>query len=175
MKKILGDPASRRERRAFLGDVARLAGAGIIAGWTPIRPIAAHAQAAGAAPPNFPAGIALYKQAFRNWSGEIAVADLWTAAPATPADVVAIVNWAADNGYRARPLGHMHNWSPLTVAANGAHERTLLVDTTRHLCAVSVDPSTTPARVVAQAGVSLDTLLATLEQHGLGSVSYTHL
>ncbi|CAJ6881530.1 cholesterol oxidase [Burkholderia pseudomallei] len=168
MKKILGDPASRRERRAFLGDVARLAGAGIIAGWTPIRPIAAHAQAAGAAPPNFPAGIALYKQAFRNWSGEIAVADLWTAAPATPADVVAIVNWAAENGYRARPLGHMHNWSPLTVAANGAHERMLLVDTTRHLCAVSVDPSTTPARVVAQAGVSLDTLLATLEQHGLG-------
>ncbi|KWZ44058.1 FAD-linked oxidase [Burkholderia savannae] len=172
MKKIHGDPTPRLRRRAFLGDLARLAGAGVVAGWTPIRPIPAHAQPAGSTPPNFPADIALYKQAFRNWSGEIAVANLWTAAPATPADVVAIVNWAAQHGYRARALGHMHNWSPLAVAANDANARVLLVDTTKHLTAVSVDASTTPARVTAQAGVSMDALLATLEQYGLGMTAF---
>ncbi|AOJ02837.1 FAD-linked oxidase [Burkholderia mayonis] len=168
MKKTTGGNSPSHRRRAFLGDIARLAGAGVVAGWTPIYQIPAHARPSVPAPPNFPASIPLYKQAFQNWSGEIAVADLWTAAPATPADVVAIVGWAAANGYRVRPRGYMHNWSPLTVAAQDANVRAILVDTTKHLTSVSIDVSTKPARVTAQAGVSMDTLLATLERQGLG-------
>ena len=69
-------------RRAFLADMAKLAAAGIVTGWTPLYQIAAHARTAGDTPPGFPADIPLYKQAFQNWSGEIAVQDVWTAARA---------------------------------------------------------------------------------------------
>ncbi|MFC0397018.1 cholesterol oxidase substrate-binding domain-containing protein [Paraburkholderia rhizosphaerae] len=155
-------------RRAFIADMARLAAAGVVSGWTPIGQIAAHAQGAGATPPGFPSGIALYRQAFQNWSGEIAVANVWTAAPATPADVVAIVNWARVSGYRVRPRGHMHNWSPLTLEPGGAAQQVVLLDMTKSLTKVGVDGASRPARVTAQTGVSMESLLATLEAHGLG-------
>ncbi|MFC7630173.1 cholesterol oxidase substrate-binding domain-containing protein [Paraburkholderia humisilvae] len=155
-------------RRAFIADMARLAAAGVVSGWTPIGQIAAHAQGAGATPSGFPSGIALYRQAFQNWSGEIAIANVWTAAPATPADIVAIVNWARATGYRVRPRGYMHNWSPLTVEPGGAAPQVVLLDMTRSLTKVWVDAAARPARVTAQTGVSLETLLATLETYGLG-------
>ncbi|WP_407655506.1 cholesterol oxidase substrate-binding domain-containing protein [Burkholderia alba] len=159
---------SEPSRRAFLSDMAKLAAAGVVAGWTPIYQIAAHAQTALPTPPDFPADIALYKQAFQNWSGEIAVSNVWTAAPRSADDVVAIVNWARANGFRIRPRGHMHNWSPLTIAPGGAPAQVVLLDTTRSLTAVAVDTSSSPARVTAQTGVSLESLLATLEQYNLG-------
>jgi FAD/FMN-containing dehydrogenase len=155
-------------RRTFIADMARLAAAGVVGGWTPIYQIAAHAQGAGTTPPGFPAGIALYRQAFQNWSGEIAVANVWTAAPETPADVATIVNWARASGYRVRPRGYMHNWSPLTLEAGNAAQQVVLLDMTKSLTKVWVDTSSRPARVTAQTGVSLETLLAKLETHGLG-------
>ncbi|HEY3599458.1 MAG TPA: cholesterol oxidase substrate-binding domain-containing protein [Paraburkholderia sp.] len=155
-------------RRAFISDTARLVAAGVVTGWTPVYQIAAHAQSAAAVPAGFPAGISLYKQAFQNWSGEIAVSDVWTAAPATPAAVVTIVNWARANGYRIRPRGHMHNWSPLTIDPGSPSQPVVLLDTTKSLTGVWVDASSRPARVTAQTGVSMETLLATLENYGLG-------
>ena len=59
-------------RRTFLADLTRLAAAGVVSGWMPLGQIAAHAEGAAPAPANFPGGIPLYKQTFRNWSGEIA-------------------------------------------------------------------------------------------------------
>jgi FAD/FMN-containing dehydrogenase len=155
-------------RRAFITDMARLAAAGVVSGWTPIYQVAAHAQGAGATPPGFPAGIALYRQAFQNWSGEIAVANVWTAAPATPEEILRIVNWARANSYRVRPRGYMHNWSPLTLEAGTSAQQVVLIDMAKSLTKVWVDASSRPARVIAQTGVSLETLLATLETHGLG-------
>ena len=132
-------------RRAFIADLAKLAAAGVAGGWTPLCQLAAHAQGAGPSPANFPGGIPLYKQAFQNWSGEIAVSERWTAAPATPAAVVAIVNWARANGYRVRPRGYMHNWSPLTIDANAAGQPVVLLDMTKSLTGVWVDASARPA------------------------------
>src|ERR1700754_1246076 len=160
--------ASIAPRRTFIADMAKLAAAGVVSGWTPLYQIAAHAQGAGPTPAGFPAGIALYRQAFQNWSGEIAVANVWTAAPATPADVVAIVNWARTSGYRVRPRGYMHNWSPLTLEAGGAAQQVMLLDMTKSMTKVLVDAASRPARVTSQTGVSMETLLATLETHGLG-------
>ena len=160
--------ASVAPRRTFIADMAKLAAAGVVSGWTPLYQIAAHAQGAGPTPAGFPAGIALYRQAFQNWSGEIAVANVWTAAPATPADVVAIVNWARTSGYRVRPRGYMHNWSPLTLEAGGAAQQVMLLDMTKSLTKVLVDAASRPARVTAQTGVSLEALLAKLETYGLG-------
>ncbi|WP_175715952.1 cholesterol oxidase substrate-binding domain-containing protein [Burkholderia ambifaria] len=158
-------------RRAFLADMAKLAAAGVVTGWTPLYQIAAHARTAGPTPPGFPANIPLYKQAFQNWSGEIAVQDVWTAVPRSADDVVAAVNWARANGYRIRPRGYMHNWSPLTLEPSAGAANLVLLDTTQSLTAVSVDTSARPARVTAQTGVSLEALLATLEQYGLGVIA----
>ena len=155
-------------RRAFLSNMAKLTAAGVVAGWTPIYQIAANAQSAPATPPNFPASIPLSQQAFQNWSGEIVVSNVWTAAPTSAADVVTVVNWASANGYRVRPRGHMHNWSPLTIDPSGTGAQIVLLDTTASLTAVTVDTTTSPARVTAQTGVSLESLLATLEQYNLG-------
>ncbi len=164
-------PGTRTPRRAFLSDMSKLASAGLVCGWAPLYRIPAHAQSAGAAPPNFPSAILLYKQAFQNWSGEIAVPNVWTAAPRTAADVVTIVNWARANGYRVRARGHMHNWSPLTLDPSAAPANVVLLDTTQSLTRVSVDTSAVPARVTAQTGVSLETLLVALERYNLGVVA----
>jgi len=155
-------------RRTFIADMAKLAAAGVASGFTPLCELAAHAQGVGTAPADFPAGIALYKQAFQNWSGEIVVSNLWTAAPATPGEVVAIVNWARTHGYRVRARGFMHNWSPLALEPNAPAPQVVLLDMTKSLTRVWVDASARPARVSAQTGVSMETLLATLENHGLG-------
>ncbi len=161
----------RSPRRAFLSDMAKLAAAGVVVGWTPIYQVAAHAQTTGATPPNFPADLPLYKQAFQNWSGEIVLQDVWTAAPRSAADVLHVVNWARANGYKVRPRGHMHNWSPLTLDPAAGTANLVLLDTTQSLTAVSVDTSSSPARVTAQTGVSLESLLATLETSNLGLVA----
>jgi FAD/FMN-containing dehydrogenase len=47
-------------------------------------------------------------------------------------------------------------------------ERCLLVDASRHLSAVSVEPTGRPATVTAQAGATMGDLLAALAAHGLG-------
>jgi FAD/FMN-containing dehydrogenase len=155
-------------RRAFLGNMARLAGAGVVTGWTPLYQIAASAQTVAAALPGFPGKLDVYRQAFRNWSGEIAVSDVWTVAPSTTDDLLAVVNWARDNHYRVRPLGQRHSWAPLTLAADGDNAHLILVDLAKRFAAVEVDASASPARVTAQAGVTLDVLLAALEKNGLG-------
>jgi FAD/FMN-containing dehydrogenase len=149
----LGDSLSRR---SFLGASALA--------WLPVGALSAGEVAADP-PPAFPPGVDLYRQAYRNWAGEIRTDDLWTCAPRTPADVVLLANWAHGQGFTLRPRGFRHGWSPLTVTADttGA-DRVVLVDTTRYLKAVTV----LPGAVRAQTGASMDDLLALLEDAGLG-------
>lgn len=117
-------------------------------------------------PPGFPAGVDVHREVYENWAGEIRVAGLWTCVPRTPAEVVTVVNWAHGAGWKVRPRGYRHGWAPLTVTADaGPTDRVLLVDTTRHLTAMSIEPG--PA-VRVQAGASMDDLLAFLEAGGLG-------
>lgn len=78
-------------RRGFLAGIAGTAALTGL-GWTP-----AFAAAAGSpqstlpTPPNFPATTPLYQQAYANWSDEIRLDAMWTCAPKTAAEVVAIV------------------------------------------------------------------------------------
>lgn len=158
------------QRRSLLKGAAHSTALGLLAGWMPAFRIApASAQSTCAAPPGFPAGISLYQQAYENWSGEIAVDSVWTCAPHTPADVLTVVNWAHANGYKVRPRGNMRNWSPLLLAPGAAcPANVVLVDTTQYLTAMSVNTSSTPKRVTAQTGATLDALMAYLEPYGLG-------
>ncbi len=115
-------------------------------------------------PSGFPAAIPLRRQLFRNWSGETVLDDVWTAVPRTPADVVALANWAHANGWRVRARGKSHTWSPVLLPKGADTRRIVLADTTAHLTAVHVGPGT----VTAQAGATMDTLLAALEEAGYG-------
>jgi FAD/FMN-containing dehydrogenase len=152
------------DRRSFL------ARAGLLGAWLPLAQLGtAHASADCALPPAFPAQIPLYRQSFKNWAGDLAVDDVWTCAPRSADEVVEIVNWARHAGYKVRPRGMMHNWSPLTLAAGQqACAAVLLLDTTRHLTAISVDTQASPRTVTAQTGITMQALLTHLEAAGLG-------
>jgi FAD/FMN-containing dehydrogenase len=152
------------ERRRFMAGAA----AGVLASWLPVLRVSpASAQATCAAPPNFPGTIAIYQQGYQNWSGEIQISSVWTCAPQTPDEVLTVVNWAYNNGYKARPRGAMHNWSPLTISPQAAcPSNVILLDTTQHLTAASID--TAAGTVTAQTGITLEALLTVLENAGLG-------
>ena len=152
------------DRRNFL------ARAGLLGAWLPFSQLGtAHASVDCALPPAFPSQIPLYRQSFKNWAGDLAVDDVWTCAPRSAAEVVEIVNWARNAGYKVRPRGMMHNWSPLTMAAGQqACAAVLLLDTTQHLTAISIDTRTSPCTVTAQTGITMQELLTRLEAAGLG-------
>ena len=155
-------------RRTFLRTSAML-GAAV---WLPafrVSPAAAMASGACPPPPNFPAGIDVFLQAYRNWSGEISIDAIWTATATTPQDVVTLANWAHTNGWRIRARGMKHNWSPIGVDPDATCDTPmLLVDTTAHLTAVSVDSSASPPTVTAQTGIDLLSLHTALQAVGLG-------
>ncbi|MEU8138886.1 cholesterol oxidase substrate-binding domain-containing protein [Streptodolium elevatio] len=158
------DSAAGPGRRTILGGLVGAAALTALQ-WTPAFRVEA-ADAAVPAPPGLPSGITAYLQGYRNWSGETRVDDVWTCAPATPGDVVALANWARAQGWKLRAKGFSHNWSPLTIQP-GAPTNVLLLDTTQHLKSVTVNAGN-PASVTAQTGVSMIALLQALENSGYG-------
>ncbi len=157
-------------RRRFLQAATgtAIAGAAGAMGWAPTFRIPVAGATTIPSPPGFPSSISLYQQAYQNWAGDIVIENVWTAAPATSADVVTIANWAHANGWRVRPKGMGHGWSPLILPEGNSSADYLLVDTTQHLTNMSINSSGSPATVTAQAGVTMDTLLANLGAVGLG-------
>ncbi len=159
-------------RRQFLAASAGVAALGAFE-WTPLFQVpAASAQSTLTSPPNFPSSIALYQQAFQNWSGEIVLENAWTCAPTSADDVVTLANWAFPVGYEVRARGMMHNWSPLVIPVDSSGADLVLADTTRFLTAVAIDSSGSPATVTAQTGVTMDVLLQDLEDAGLGLTAH---
>lgn len=152
-------------RRAFLSGAAA---AGALA-WVPaFRVTPASAQATSAAPPGFPSSISLYQQAYSNWAGMISIDNVWTAAPASPADVVTLANWAQASGYRLRAKGMSHGWSPILLPAGNTGAGHVLVDTTQHLTSIATAAGS-PATVTVQAGATMDNLTTALAAGGTAS------
>ncbi|WP_107483402.1 cholesterol oxidase substrate-binding domain-containing protein [Streptomyces humi] len=152
------DGWSRRDVLRSAAALAALSPAPVLA--------AADPAVAAAEPPGFPAEVALYRSAYRNWAGEITVDGLWACAPADAGQVLAVVDWAWRNGRRVRARGSSHGWSPLTVTeGTAAADEVLLVDTSTHLTGLSLESG---SRVRAGTGVTLEALLTFLEGHGLG-------
>ncbi|MFF4505277.1 cholesterol oxidase substrate-binding domain-containing protein [Streptomyces sp. NPDC001401] len=145
-------------RRGFLLSAAALAAVPVL--------LAADPAVAAQELPDFPADVALYRSAYRNWVGEITADGLWACAPAAPDQVVDVVNWAWRHGWRVRARGSAHGWSPLTITEGTASDApVLLVDTAPHLTGLSLDSA---AAVRAGTGVTMEALLTYLEDHGLG-------
>jgi FAD/FMN-containing dehydrogenase len=127
----------------------------------------ASAQVTTAPPRDFPSSIPVYQQAYQNWSGMVVIEDVWTCAPASAEDVVTLANWARSWGYRLRPKGSGHGWSPLVLPADSTGDGYVLVDTTEQLTSVSVSAGP-PTTVTAQPGVTMDALVTTLAAAGYG-------
>ncbi|MER6425025.1 cholesterol oxidase substrate-binding domain-containing protein [Streptomyces sp. NPDC001137] len=145
-------------RRGFLAGAAALAAAPVL--------IAADPALAAQELPDFPADVALYRSAYRNWVGEITADGLWACAPAGADQVAEVVNWAWRHGWRVRARGSAHGWSPLTITeGTGSDAPVLLVDTARHLTGLTLESATA---VRAGTGVTMEALLTYLEEHGLG-------
>jgi hypothetical protein len=88
--------------------------------------------AAGTRPPDFPVNITLLEGTFQNWDLDTTLSSVWIAYPKNETDVVTIANWAATLGYKVRPKGKSHNWSPLAVGKDEDpnQDQLLFVDTT---------------------------------------------
>src|SRR5580704_19372130 len=141
----------RPSRRAFL---AGTAAAGALA-WIPVfRVTPAMAAATATPPPNFPASISVYQQAYQNWAGMIVIDDVWTCAPASANDVVTLANWAYANKYRLRAKGMSHNWSPILLPSGSTGAGYVLLDTTQDLTSVSISAGS-PATATVGTGVTM--------------------
>jgi FAD/FMN-containing dehydrogenase len=122
-------------------------------------------------PAGFPSGIDVARGTYENWSGHIRVDGVWTCAPRSPDDVVAVANWAHDQGWTVRASGMRHGWSPLTVTPEDQPGTTMLVDTTQHLTGMQLVAGT-PAAVQVQVGATMDELMSFLQDAGLGMTHY---
>ncbi len=147
--------------------MAGAAAAGALA-WVPVfRVTPASAQATTSPPPNFPASISIYQQAYQNWAGMIVIDDVWTCAPASANDVVTLANWAYANGYRLRAKGMCHNWSPIVLPSGSTGAGYVLLDTTQNLTSVSISAGS-PATATVGTGVTMNTLTSAIAAAGYG-------
>ncbi len=123
---------------------------------------------------HFPADVPVSRQTFENWARDIKVPNVLTCVPETPEDIVDIVNWGAKNGYKVRPCGMMHNWSPLTLSPTEDASKVLLVDMTQHLTKV-VEPvahnEEGGGTITVQAGITMEMLLTELQKENLGFIA----
>ncbi|MFJ3415553.1 cholesterol oxidase substrate-binding domain-containing protein [Streptomyces sp. NPDC086082] len=145
-------------RRGFLRSAAALAVVPVL--------LTADPAVAAAELPDFPDEVGLYSSAYRNWAGEITADGLWACAPTDADQVLSVVNWAWRHGWRVRPRGASHGWSPLTIESGTTSDApVLLVDTAPHLTGMALDSR---SAVRAGTGITLEALLTFLEGHGLG-------
>src|ERR1700689_4609314 len=158
------DPSGRPSRRAFM---AGAAAAGALAWMPAFRVSPASAQATSSPPPNFPSSISIYQQAYQNWAGMIVIDDVWTCAPASADAVVTLANWAYANGYRLRPKGMCHNWSPILLSASSTGAGYVLLDTTQDLISVTISAGS-PATATVGTGVTMNTLTSAIAAAGYG-------
>ena len=154
------------ERRTLLKAAVAAGAVPVVSGlgWTFLGTL--PAQAADGAPV-LPGGMTPWLAQFSNWAGDIVTDQLWTVSPTSASQVAALATWAYRNGWRIRPRGHMHNWSPISVAGTETSStKVLMVDTTKGMTGCSVNASA--RTVTAGAGISMEDLLTQLSNQGLG-------
>lgn len=106
-----------------------------------------------------------------NWSQETTGNNILTYAPKNSDELLDSINWAYQNQFRVRPLGHMHNWSPLTIENGQDCSNVLFLDMKRYLNLVSIKMIQEHGIITAQAGVDMETFHTKLEAKKLGVLS----
>ena len=161
-------PEFDASKRDFLKTMGSMAAVGAVATWIPTQKTEAWFFLPKERLANFPTDISIYKQLYENWSGESRYEDAWTAEPKTQEQVLRIVNWAVENGYKVRPKGMGHNWSPLMLDDQDKVTKVLLVNTHAYINKVSIDSN---GIVTAEAGIQMEALLTAMEKSGRGFVA----
>ncbi|NHN90760.1 cholesterol oxidase substrate-binding domain-containing protein [Acetobacter sicerae] len=121
-------------------------------------------------PFTFPRNVHVQFGSYVNWSQEINIPLIKEFKPTSVDQLVSVINWAAKNGYRVRPRGSRHNWSPINVNPNDSVTGNVLVADMTALTAFSVNTSGATASITAQPGIMMDDFLTKAEQYGLGLV-----
>lgn len=133
------------------------------AAWVQVGTITRAEASPGEVPRGFPAAVDLHRAVFENWDKTISTDRLWTSTVRSPDEVAQIANWAAGAGYRLRPRGCGHNWSPLVAEDDtSASAKVVLIDTSQ-LDAMRMD---SPERVRVQGGAQMEALLRYLARQG---------
>lgn len=146
-------------------DRRNLLKAGVLAAgaWTLIGKQTPAQAAEEDVPVNFPQGLDLYRNVFRNWDGSVVTDQLWTTSVINPDDVEKIVNWAVEAKYRVRAKGYGHTWTPLIVDPGTSHTASVIVvDTTRMAAMSMVDGQ----QVRLQAGAEMEHVMSFLSSNG---------
>jgi FAD/FMN-containing dehydrogenase len=155
-------------KRNFIKTMSGLAAVGVVSSWIPTQQAEAWFFSPSERLPNFPSDIRAVKKTYENWSGESRYEDAWTIIPTNQAQVVRAVNWAAENGYKVRPRGNSHNWSPIMLDDQDKVTKIILIDMVTHINKVNVDVN---GIVTAEAGVQMETLLDKMENAGRGFIA----
>lgn len=163
-KKVDFDPA----KRDFLKTMGSLAAFGAVTTWMPVQSAEAWIFGHHDRLSNFPSNIRLHKQRYENWSGESKYENAWTAVPKNQQEILAVINWAAENGYKVRAKGMSHNWSPLMLDDHDKVMKVILIDMPTHINRMSIEFD---GVVTAEAGIQMEALLKFMEDNGRGFVS----
>jgi FAD/FMN-containing dehydrogenase len=105
------------------------------------------------------APLALEPRDYENWSRMIRVTGVPTATPQSDEEALALVRWAAQEGYRVRPMGAFHTWSPLAFEEAS---RVIAVDQSRMTGLIDFAYDPVPAATF-RAGTTLAEAVRALE------------
>ena len=155
-------------KRDFIKMMGGLATVGVVSTWIPTQKAEAWFFPIQERLNSFPSDISLFKQLYENWSGESHYENAWTAVPRNQEQILRIINWAVDNGYKVRPKGMSHNWSPLMLDDHDQITKVLLVDMPSYINKISIDSN---GIVTAEAGIQMQALMTAMENKGRGFVA----
>lgn len=152
-------------KRDFLKTMTGLAAVGVVSAWIPTQQAEAWFFPLTERLPNFPSDIRAVRKTYENWSGESRYENAWTIIPTNQEQIIRAVNWAAENGYKVRPKGNSHNWSPIMLDDQDKISKIILIDMATNIHKVSVDAN---GIVNAEAGVQMEALLEKMQSYGRG-------
>ena len=155
-------------KRNFIKMMGGLAAVGVVSSWVPTQKAEAWFFPITERLNNFPATITVFRQGYENWSGESRYENAWTASPKNQDQVLQVINWAFENGYKVRAKGMSHNWSPLMLDDQDRITKIILIDMPSYINKVSIDVN---GIVTAEAGIQMQALMTAMENKGRGLIA----
>lgn len=166
--KINSEQNIDASKRDFIKIIGGLAAASVVSTWLPTKKAEAWFFPIVERLNNFPSGISVFRQVYENWSGESRYENAWTATPKSQDQILKIINWALENGYKVRAKGMSHNWSPLMLDDQDKITKIILVDMPSYINKISIDAN---GIVTAEAGIQMQALMTEMENKGRGFVA----
>ncbi len=103
---------------------------------------------------------------FANWSGNIRASNIMLAEIFNETDAQDIVQWANELEYTVRPVGEMHNWSPLVIDQHTkSSDSVVLVDSSALNSIAMVEAQPTYGVVKVGAGALMEDIHKFLSDH----------